>query len=1725
MADESKESSKPSWKRKKAAASPPAAAKRAEASRHEWTKKRDRPADEIQLPRSRALWVILAGAGFAACILGLVVLILMIQPPKPAAVVFVGADYATNLAVPHNVAGRKGIEGIQALSRIPRSFTLFNSPWLRPVQDAPRILERKEHWGELIKEVEKEVDNGKIREQTIVFVVALHGMTDSKEAYLLPNLANKPEHRLPLKDVIASLGSEKLAGKNKVLILEGAQIPSDWRLGMLQNDFARELEDLEPEIEKVDKLWVLSGCDVDQRCWTSEGLGTTVFSHFLAEALRGKATGSDGRLYLDELHRYLAKNVKDWVFGARGAIQKPVLLPRVRGGASGEDAPPRPGAERVFLASAITSADSEKPLSAEPPRRDSLRKAWKNFRRLDSLTPHPSVYSPVRWRLYRSALVRCEELIQAGDTVGSQSLLGLLESWDTDLVGERILKLVKSGENTLAMNAVQGGRVGETTTLPDFNRFWEADEPDQRTKIWKKIQEEAASTSGGGDAQPGLSVRARADLLLLNLASRPVQMVMNLNRAADRLLVTRGEDYPQPAEAHFLRMIKLYLPFAERPSEAQTLITQAITLRQQAERAAVGIVGNETASDYPYSEQILPWIGPLVEKADADRRIGEDRLFASEPQATKEAKEAFSRAKSQYQAIALRSFAVRNALAARDRALADLPDYSRWLAHRHPKDITNKLADEIQQLWGQVHDLSGQCEKPSEAGSTDVLAKLAKDGVLAGLARVAKQFKDQQREDDADRLPEDWEAAVAAAAVPFSDGDDLAIRESIWARLDYIQKKDVELASKLTPVSDSVTNQEENLQHRRTRSLLEARMALAVIGQPWYDDDRFDTASPGKIAKDSESLAAAKTAKDPRETLAEIGQRVGDRIREIGKALDDLIANEEPLKDWKGASDRLPEADRLCRRLDVHTPLPSNDSLVLRASSMLRKLRCHDLLVWMAERTWLDHWYGEDPQARENPYYRVVGSRFIQDAADLFPQSSKTKQTQEILNSKNSLGFEETKPIIFTSELSRSVDFRLVETGKVPEGVPVVKPEPGPGLEIQENERGGYRMVHRRPGEGADQTITFNISSRQLRQSASDPKRLAPQTDRTTFGVRGFFRGQVFDRPTPVEIDPLPEIAIEGPGVPNPPEASMAVRADQEIVKQFGEGNGSVAIVLDCSGSMVEQGASKFKEAKRSLISVLKQLPPRTMLSICIFGQAAEGFDKNNVRQDPDVLQYERPELTIRMLREAAPWDRNELDGLSKSLDALIPFHGTPLVQAMWKAKLELDKATKGLKTMLVLSDGKDRRFSENRAFNPTNMTIPEFIRQYFKDTGIAINMVFFKVGEKEGQEAREQFEDAITHLDPEGHYFSAEDEQRLLSMLERSIKQKLTCRIIGPDGKAADVLDVTSPGEVNRWATKGLKTGSYTLKVQADKVYEGAVDLEQGDRLIVRLVPDGSGGIGFERALYSDDFISRKDSGDAGGWRYSALRSRYEEKDPIGPVQLFTILEPIGNGGSTRVRQTPPRFAWFELASQGVQGEGEFAVRWHELGAYPATVWRGDVPRWIPSAAGNGPANPAIKAWWLAGQEADQAVSPSPFTFNRAQDVKDREVRFEDGTAAIVESIRLEPHRLRTRVDLEPTEVNCLVIRMRHPRDRPIFVDPRRLPGITPSGFEHRFYLRADAYTGLFGPITQTEVDNLRGLSLIPVAKLKALAEGRKQVAELKLDPPRVNEKLPEPPEAILEP
>jgi hypothetical protein len=1714
MPDEGPKRARPSWKRAAQSAAPSAE------STHEWNRLRNRGSGKANRPWFGSLKVAAAVAGTLACLAVIVALIFLLFRPESVAVVLVGSDYADNLLVPHNVMGAEGLAGIETLAKTPASVSFLPAATLSLIQPL-QALDQVDQWETLIEGLAKK----KFQEKTILLVVALHGGSDPTGAYLMPGKMAGPEDQLKLADMIASL-ARLPRDKQKILVVEGAQASANWRLGMMHNDFARQLEELEDDIRKVPNLWVLSAADVDQRCWVSEGLGRTVFSHYLIEALRGKASGVDGQLTLDELHDYVFRNVRDWVWNARRAIQEPVLLPRPEHASAGEGKKHVPGArkvaERANVVNLVTVDNAPPPRTPGDPEREELRGLWQRFHRLDQMVPHPTVYSPRRWRQYRAELVRLEQLVEAGASSRSGTVKERLSALDPLLESERFLKrLPSSQQNTLAMNVLTGGKI-ETAAVaaPEFLAFWKARTDADGEKEWEKLK--SAETSGD-DARPPLRIRMDAFLLQRALENPSG----DLARAAAKLRITQGSDFPQPAELHFLRMVAGWRETPIRSSaEFWSSVSKALTVRRLAERAAVGAL--EPAAGYSLGEQIHPWIKQQVDSADQHRRTGEDLLFSSEKSAWEQAEKSLREANVAYDDAVALAARIRGAIAARDRALATLPDYSFWLAHRRAEELHDDLTTRVEKLWATAHQLSERLAKPNDKIDAAFFGPASKD-VSDGLEKLADRFNREASRIDTNRAEDDWEAATAAAAVPFPDSsDDLSIRTKIWKRLDNIQKYDRELTERnLEPAKISLDDRERETRRVRRRAQIQGLMAMAALG-PWFDDpEEFKSAELGD--HDSTLAKIAKSPEDDEDrvekwskTLAGAGDLIGQRWRRLIPRIDRLMSEEKGVtKHLQEFTDSLIKADRLGRHLDGSAP--PLDGSTIEATARLRQVRVHDVLLKMSERAWRDHWYSEDPNVK--PYYRVIGERYLSDAGNFLPRSEGASAELERLIRKGNLELAGPPTQAVTSERSIGLSYSIASSLDLPEpGFAVVKPVPGHDVQLL-GDPIGYQAV---AGDDKRDPIEFAIQSPLIPQFEKNPSLERRRVVKSSLKVEGFFRGQIFDRTTDLDLHPVPDTVAIGPPPADPPDAQLAVRASKEIIGQYGDGTGSIAIVLDCSGSMVVPDPGKFRQAKSALGDVLYQIPKGTNVSLWTFSQLPGHIpsDANGVVPQQFVPEVNRladhPELTIAPLRPPGRWSTAEADVLIRKLDQIRPYFETPLVQAMTEAaKKDLTDA-KGLKTLLVLTDGEDNQLEKNLTYNPKRSSKPDFIVNNFKPLNIQVNMIFFTPAGNPAElgRARRDFEGALNRLEPKGGFVKADDLAELKDTLKRGIRQKLTYQILRPDKTPVidQVFDVTGPSDADKWSI-GLKPGSYTLRVLADQPYDQEIDLKKGDRLVVNLVDTPGKGIGFQRALYSDaEDFARDSKQEQGGWRLAVLANKLARQAQSEELQLAASLERLPvEQGSDRIQQVYPRLAWFQLdALDGNQSEAEFSVRWHERIFYPGPVWQFNVPRWSKDFAGTAPAKPTLSAWW-----SDYGDNPSParhFLLGGPgkTDRLPRDCPVDDGKTVRIESIEREDHLVEIWPGKPLETKSCLVVRLAFPANSPYIVDPKELEGVEAAGYEHRVYARANKYTGLFWPVNQPQFEKLTKLSLISLGALRSDATSRKHTAEIKLERPRDDDQIP---------
>ncbi len=305
----------------------------------------------------------------------------------------------------------------------------------------------------------------------------------------------------------------------------------------------------------------------------------------------------------------------------------------------------------------------------------------------------------------------------------------------------------------------------------------------------------------------------------------------------------------------------------------------------------------------------------------------------------------------------------------RDRALAGLPDYSRWLPFYEA--ATAELTTLVLDLWDKTHALSDLLEPENGTDLTRLpdIQRRAEDLKKDFLA-LEDQFQRHVGNLESTRREQDWEAAVAAAAVAFPDNDNLKLRNDILVRLDNIRESDIAVAKNITERKSTISEPDEQqselaLQGSRRRAGLQALMALAVIGERSFKE-ATDTEKKGgedefKIASDHVRNLRSTSASETWWKEAEaVGELIGQRWRWMSRELN----QSKRITDYATLQSRLARLDRFGRLIDAGAePLSDEPEWTTR----LRETRVHDVLLWLADRAWEDHWYNDNPH--ERPFY------------------------------------------------------------------------------------------------------------------------------------------------------------------------------------------------------------------------------------------------------------------------------------------------------------------------------------------------------------------------------------------------------------------------------------------------------------------------------------------------------------------------------------------------------------------------------------------------------------------------------------------------------------------------------------------------------------------------------------------------------------------------------------
>lgn len=1608
--------------------------------------------------------------------------------PRPH-LILIGAGYEHNLAVPHNAHGWAGLLAVkdwaEAVARDEVYLATANPEQLGSDPTPITELFERSWWP----------GGKKIPSKVVVFVSTL-GLSKGNEPFLVPQEYDpgNPKQLFPFYTLLSAL--EKLPrDTKKILLLDVAGARAHPAGGLFGPTFhqAFKSDGCKLRMSKVNNLAVILSAGEDQFSWAAPEWGTTAFAHYVVEGLKGDADrkGGAGTNHIDalELFEYVKKNVQDWATRNREREQEPQLIDESK------------VAEKTSLVYA--KSYTRKPLPTLEERQAELEtwerdcvEMWHGCQTLAKAIPPPWATAPHLWRQYLDTLLRVEELFLAGDKANAETLLKKSEQQVKQLEQSRSTPMYSRGL-TFAMPDVAGLKL-----LPNSQKVL-----DNLTKLMKENDFQTCVKQAGG-LEPTVTdgkdqqflVRTRAAEQLLRLAAESPKAAWQAWDKGFGDTLAALDDPVEPrrsAEAHFLMMLHKAAPLQSLLKDKQGCwgrLKRVLEVRLLAEKAAVGLTAERGDDRLPaVSEQVHPWIKEEIERADQERRKGEDLLFTSSPESWREADKALDDATDLYKACQEEARRVRLALLQRDRAMAHLPYYGRWLA------VDSLLLPGMEQTlivkpWQRVHELHRLVQKPQAAAELDKLRGDVASALDGAEKRYRERFKPQ-----AAHTQGEWHEIDALLRVPA-------------------------ISPKLTP-------------QERMKLLSDSRRIS------WTLQENMNKGDAGRAVANltKEKEEARRHFEFTRASLGDQDEKK-DEKDELGARMANLAAKAnvtvEPKKEKSlaKATASLGPAAALARQVEgwaVEKHLKGNP--VQEYGQLLR----HQMLCALADRAYHDHWaaHGKTPDGRH--YYQMAGGVFLQDAKNSYQESEALSAMREKLEwrtllavewsaTKDQTAFrrEKSDPMHLGDEPNFERNYRLVGPADDVRGSPVAWVVHGAGLGVEKGEKD-----QRARAFGKDASFPSKVTP------VAEIGTRGPENKKSEVAVKAYFRGHEAATTTPVTIYGEPDLIVVKPERVG--HAKVAVQSTPSVLARYAKENVAISLVLDCSGSMTSKATNtnitRWKAAKNALRDVLKELPRGVSVSLRAY--SAQEMIKGDLQNDPEM--WTKNEL----IWKSHPWDPDDIDRKWKAIDPNLTPHGhTPLMRSMWMAREDFPAAFKGRRIMVVVTDGGDSNFYAGKhdtrfkdldldiKSGNSKMTIAAFLQDSFAKNptfkNIEVHVIGFDIRPNPLETVAER--DAAKELPSallaiKGKYHVAKNTEALV----RDLKDALfTVPFrVGPaegDGGHDEKAPTGTIGGVDdstyRWVDLTDRTDArHTVHIPG---LPGPIRTQLGERLVLELkeMEGRRSRLGLVRRLYAKSAALERNHNTrysqyalaTDRWHLASLQKQMAKGSER--LRLMATLEKeqgVAEKGQD-IQVVRPTWTWFEVS--GPRSKGRPAnLRVTPLAGYPAPAWGMDVPVWQADEP------VTLDAWWLekttlSGFEGTEWFGPRPGLVQPG--LRQELWPGPPGRGRIlIESVGLErypvalPQPDSDKLQPAPRD-NCLVVRLSYPPGTgPFFVQPGQEEWLRPQA--HSWFAEAGKYTGVFWPVYPQDADSLRYLQLLDVAKLKKEARGKSHHVTLQLGLP----------------
>ncbi len=1654
----------PSWKHG-AGTNRPAA----NASRKPWQPTQQPGAAKPVDPRSRfRKRLFAAGITGSLLIAGVIIVWWLWRPVKPPALVAVAPESTASLSAPSNVYGANSARAL--------------ADWAAKDKSRPRVAtdgstaHSRDGWKAALD---------KSGEKTVLLYFAAHGAADRNGPYLWMTLADaggiEESYKLPVKEILQRLAEPPLRDKQKLVIFDATQVSASWPHGFLHNDFARALKALDAQIAEIPNLVVICSTDEDQRSWVSEELQRTIFGHFLEMGLRNSAGGKSPRVNAWVLYEYLRQEVAKWTRANRDAEQTPILLP-----SASSDA--RARAIEV-VSNPDSAAEETKSTDSAFTVPESLRIAWEQRAELEKLQPPPETIAPDLWRIYLDTLLRWEYLVRAG--ADTTTIEGRAQTLANQLRDNPLFE----SEPACVANSLSASRALGTARLSgesiSFRDIWNLPPGKKREEVWRELREQHANRIG--------ALRLAAAQWVLDLLRQPENppTTASLQRAA-QFLAAIEESQPRPDEAHYLLMLK-YLP----ENQPVDLIARALDLRQKAEQVALlcGAEGN----NYPYADQVHRWIQPAIRGADEDRRHAEDLLFLADEPSRTLAKQKLDRAITAYRTCEDDARAISATLRLRDRVFARLPYYARWLAAYRggiaPETIEQHLLVEVERIAAGVHELTELLEVvPEQPGPPIVEIKKKSDALRKSFEGLETAFVKDAESLSATVLPANWHAIDCALSVPFLPADQ---RVKLLYSLRTISR------ALLTGTQTQAGGTRATLADAQTQAKRQGRMALALLGERWIDDNALQTRAPtGALPFRYSDLK--KRITEPKlgawwESLTEAGEQIGWLYRLMPASIN-MSLDEAARGEVKQAPPYLAQADRLSRLLDSATPLAAGR----RPSEEERRYWMHEMLLWQARRTAQEGWAALDPGPTVKPYCEEAAERYAAAAQSLilgrnpsFEAREKARRLASVTATRAQLKAPSFHPDwrksrdLTDREKPWEIVYRVTPAPGLTVGYPHLRYLPPKGPIRQKDVTPETRAVISDLAQGKSSTYERNV----VYAFTGD----APENATGQVRVDLFYRGQVYDMTTQVSLAGRADIEwifnpLTGP-------ARFAILGSPELRQ------GAVALLVDRTKSMYEpvetkdakgriiKGKPKIEEAVAALVDVLGRLKEGTNLSIAGFYGDGEGNVHVDWIQEPFLFTGQK----------------NERDKLIAKVKGITPSdHGesTPLARAIIDKVLEEDNKAfppqfPGFRSVVVLTDGEDNISKSASEPGRPGRLVREALLDHPND--VALHLIFFALNDDEDKKAREQFRSIMDaepfvkkQKTPGTIWPGVQSRQELVNRLEESMLPKVRYLRVTEEAGRVKTLPVSLVSE-NKSPTPVLDSGTYELRAA---LMRRLLRMERGDRMLLEMyltkngldlrVPPFETLISEKGALnHTDDKAKR-----------TRLTVAYNSLTPFASgydLEMYAAMEKLVQGRDGELRMARPRFVWFEVEAPEAAEKRPTYMRIENLHDRVAPAWSVRCGPWQPVANKKileEPASPQLRAWWIDElPEEDRRITIKELGRLRLE-MEMQQKKFPiQGKTVTIESIAIEDDFLKVSLSHEPGI--RVVVRIEG-------LDPNPLRS-APEEF-HQFYTGKNQYRARFGPLSKDDLKQPLTLLFFSLDNLKDVGQrsGRTQEMELNAGRPQ---------------